>query len=66
MHLLQSGVDIATIALWLGHASPATTHHYLEDDLSAKEATLRRLPQPATATRRFRPNDGLLAFLENL
>lgn len=26
MHLLQSGVDITVIALWLGHESPATTH----------------------------------------
>jgi site-specific recombinase XerD len=26
MHLLQSGVDISVIALWLGHGSPATTH----------------------------------------
>ena len=26
MHLLQSGVDITVIALWLGHENPATTH----------------------------------------
>ena len=25
MHLLQAGVDITVIALWLGHESPATT-----------------------------------------
>ncbi len=24
MHLLQSGVDISVIALWLGHESPTT------------------------------------------
>jgi integrase/recombinase XerD len=66
MHLLQSGVDLAVIALWLGHASPATTHHYLEADLSAKETVLRRLPEPASATRRFRPGDRLLAFLDSL
>jgi integrase/recombinase XerD len=29
MHLLQSGVDITVIALWLGHESPATTHAYI-------------------------------------
>jgi site-specific recombinase XerD len=29
MHLLQSGVDMAVIALWLGHESPSTTHMYL-------------------------------------
>jgi integrase/recombinase XerD len=66
MHLLQSGVDLAVIALWLGHADPATTHLYLEADLAAKEAALRRLPDPAPATRRFRPGDRLLAFLDTL
>jgi site-specific recombinase XerD len=29
MHLLQSGVEMAVIALWLGDESPATTHLYL-------------------------------------
>src|SRR5208283_352075 len=42
MHLLQSGVDITVIALWLGHESPTTTHMYLEADLSMKERTLNR------------------------
>src|SRR3546814_10375133 len=30
MHLLQSGVDITVIALWLGHEDTATTHMYVE------------------------------------
>jgi site-specific recombinase XerC len=34
MNLLQSGVDISIIALWLGHESPTTTHHYVEADLA--------------------------------
>jgi integrase/recombinase XerD len=66
MHLLQSGTDLAVIALWLGHADPATTHQYLEADLAAKEATLRRLPDPDTAATRYRADDRLLAFLDNL
>ena len=67
MHLLQSGTDLAVIALWLGHADPATTHQYLEADLATKEATLRRLADPTPATtKRFRPGDRLLAFLDNL
>lgn len=36
MHLLQSGVDITVIALWLGHEDPATTHLYVEADLTMK------------------------------
>jgi len=66
VHLLQSGTDLAVIALWLGHASPTTTHQYLEADLAAKEAVLRRLTDPSTAPRRFRAGDRLLAFLDTL
>jgi len=66
MHLLQSGTDLAVIALWLGHADPATTHQYLEADLATKEAVLRRLTGPTPASTRFRPGDRLLAFLDTL
>lgn len=67
MHLLQSGTDIAVIAMWLGHEDPGTTHQYLEADLTAKEAALRRMTDPgSTAPPRFQPDDQLLAFLQAL
>jgi site-specific recombinase XerD len=66
VHLLQSGTDLAVIALWLGHSSPAVTHQYLEVDLATKEATLSRLSDPSAGPTRFRPHDRLLAFLESL
>jgi integrase/recombinase XerD len=66
MHLLQSGTDLAGIALWLGHESPATTHQYLEADLAAKQAVLQRLTDPSPAPAEFQPGDQLLAFLEGL
>ena len=43
MHLLQAGVDMATIALWLGHERLETTHQYVEADLQLKEDALRKL-----------------------
>ena len=66
MHLLQSGVDLAVIALWLGHESVATTHGYLEADLQMKERALEKLQEPGTRTVRFTPSEGLLAFLDRL
>ena len=66
MHMLQSGVDITVIALWLGHESPATTHMYVEADLAMKERALKTLQAPSVKTSRFRPTDRVLAFLEAL
>ena len=66
MHLLQSGVDITVIALWLGHESPATTHMYLEADLSMKERTLNRLQPIGASPGRYRPPDQLMQFLQSL
>ena len=66
MHLLQSGVDISVIALWLGHESPTTTHVYLSADMVMKEEALLRL-QPADVGRaRYEAPDNLLAFLKSL
>jgi len=66
MRLLQAGVDIMVIALLLGHASPNTTHHYIELDLQMKERCLRKLQSPKTKAARFKPADSLLEFLEQL
>jgi len=66
MHLLQSGVDITVIALWLGHESPATTHRYVEADLAMKENALGKLQGVSTGNIRYKPEDSLIEFLENL
>ncbi len=40
MHLLQSGVDITTIAAWLGHSQLTTTHAYIEINLRMKQKAI--------------------------
>jgi integrase/recombinase XerD len=66
MHLLQADVDITLIALFLGHESPCTTHHYIELDMKLKEQCLKKLPDLKTKAARFHPSDRLLEFLEKL
>jgi integrase/recombinase XerD len=67
MHLLQSGVDITVIAMWLGHEDTATTHQYVEADLAMKEAALKRLEDPGSRRPiRFKASKSILSFLEAL
>jgi integrase/recombinase XerD len=66
MHLLQAGVDVAVIALWLGHESIETTHVYVEADLATKERALEKLEPVDTRFARYRADDALLDFLANL
>ncbi|MGA7905615.1 MAG: tyrosine-type recombinase/integrase [Terrimicrobiaceae bacterium] len=66
MHLLQSGVPLEIIALWLGHEQVVTTHGYIEADLSMKNEILTRLQPtrwPRTPKRSF---SNIMAFLEAL
>ena len=65
-HLLQSGVDITVIAMWLGHEDTATTHQYIEADLAMKESALRPMDAPSSKPVRFQATDRLLAFLDTL
>jgi integrase/recombinase XerD len=66
MRLLESGTDIVTIALWLGHATSRTTEVYLHAHLALKERAIARTAPPGVAPGRYRPPDKLLAFLEAL
>jgi len=66
MHLLQSGVDITVIALWLGHESTGTTHQYVEANLAMKDQALARLEEIPAEQVRFQADDDLLRFLEGL
>ncbi len=66
MELLQHGVDITVIALWLGHESPETTQAYLQADMKMKEKALAKIRPANVKPGRYRPGDQLLAFLKSL
>lgn len=67
MELLQAGVDISVIALWLGHESIESTQVYLHAHIALKVEALARLkPLDQQKPTRFEPEDQLLAFLDAL
>jgi integrase len=65
-HHHASGVDVAVIALWLGHADSRSTAAYLHADMTIKERALARTTPPTGRPGRYQPPDNLLAFLESL
>ena len=66
MELLQSGVDSAVIALWLGHESTETTQVYFHANLELKEKALDKTEPMKGKIGRYQPNDKLLSFLKGL
>lgn len=66
MNLLRAGVDVATIALLLGHSNLRSVERYIHADMGLKERALARVAPQGTRAGRYRPPDRLLAFLESL
>jgi site-specific recombinase XerD len=66
MELLQAGADRAVIALWLGHESVETTQIYLDANLAIKEQVLAKVMPLDLTFVRYRPDDQLLAFLNEM
>lgn len=69
VHLLKSGVDLSTIASWLGHASVNTTNKYATMDLEMKRAAIEKakpLTDGAPSRGEWKQNHDLLAWLESL
>ena len=66
MDLLQRGVDITVIALWLGHEAIQTTQIYLHADMAMKEKALARATKTKMPPKRYCPSDPVLTFLESL
>jgi integrase/recombinase XerD len=68
--LLQSGVDIAVIRDYLGHASVATTSRYIKTNLKMKRAALdafwKRAGLESRRVRPWRASPKLIEFLSSL
>ena len=66
---MRSGVDLSTIAHWLGHASLNTTNKYLAVDLEAKREALAKakpLLQDGRRSGKWHRDPNLIAWLERL
>lgn len=66
MNLLTAGVDIAVIALWLGHTDTHSTDAYLHANMAIKQAALDRTRPPDVKPGTYRPEPDLLAWLTSL
>ena len=66
MNLLAAGVDVAVIALWLGHADTHSTDAYLHADMAIKQAAIDRTRPPDVEPGAYHPEPGILAWLTSL
>lgn len=66
MRLLQAGVDVAVIALWLGHENTSSTDVYLHADMTIKQAAIDRTRGPQVTPGTYAPTPDVLAFLTSL
>lgn len=69
IHLLRSGVDLSTIANWLGHVSINTTNKYVTLDLEAKRQALDKSERVLSDRQRGTlpvPEHDLIEWLESL
>ncbi len=68
VHLLESGVDVAVVKDWLGHASLDSTYIYARANLETKRKALQHLElkTPGSKRKAWKQTPGLMAWLDSL
>lgn len=66
MNLLISGVDISTIAIWLGHSSIETTHKYMIADMELKRKAMEKVGSAGNSSYKYKPSADIMNFLNSL
>ena len=68
MAMLAAGVDIATVAIWLGHEDINTTHKYVVSDMTIKEEALAKARHDwgLKPRRPYKASGDVLDFLNSL
>lgn len=66
IRLLDAGIDVAMIAIWLGHAGLDSLQPYLHANMKMKQDALSRTTPPNVAAGRYQATDELLSFLSGL
>jgi site-specific recombinase XerD len=68
MAMLASGIDISTIAIWLGHENIQTTHRYMVADMNLKEDAVSKVHPDWDCSPgvRYSADPKTLAFLMSL
>jgi site-specific recombinase XerD len=68
VHLLESGVDVAIVSNWLGHASLDSTYIYARANLETKRKALKKLElkTPGSKRKAWKQNPSLMTWLDSL
>ena len=68
MAMLAAGVDIATVAIWLGHEHINTTHRYVVSDMKLMEDALAKVRRQWSVIGRkpYKASEDVLDFLRSL
>jgi site-specific recombinase XerD len=66
MRLLHAGVDVAVIALWLGHQNTSNTDVCLHADMTIKQTAIDRTRPAHVPAGTYTPPPNILTWLDSL